>query len=81
MDARKSTHPLIYVVEYGPDIFRVGRSGNNIVSSKIRKSFLPERVSPFWNALPISVRSSSSVNDFEINSGCFKNDCISKGIT
>ena len=53
------------LVEYGPDVFRVSRSGNNIVSNNnlninksnvrnIRKSFLPERVLPFWNALPIS---------------------------
>ena len=80
------------LVEYGPDVFRVSRSGNNIVSNinlninksnvrNIRKSFLPERVLPFWNALPISVKNSSSVNDFKINLQVFKLDCISKGVT
>ena len=80
------------LVEYGPDVFRVSRSGNNIVSNinlninksnvrNIRKSFLPERVLPFWNALPISVKNSSSVNDFKINLQVFKIDCISKGVT
>ena len=79
-------------VEYGTDIFRVSRSGNNLVSSinlnvsksnirNLRKSFLSERVLPFWNALPISVKNSSSVNDFKINLEVFKNDCISKGIS
>ena len=47
----------------------------------IRKSFLPERVLPFWNALPISVKNSSSVNDFKINLQVFKIDYISKGVT
>ena len=47
----------------------------------IRKSFLPERVLPFWNALPTFVKNSSSVHDFKINLQVFKSDCISKGVT
>ena len=79
-------------MEHGPDVFRVGRSGNKIVLNvnlntnksyvrNLRKSFLPERVLPFWNALPISVKNSSSVNEFKINLRVFKSDCISKGVT
>ena len=80
------------LVDYGSNIFKASRSGSNIVSrinlaidnsnvKNIRKTFLSERVLPFWNALPISVKNSSSVNDFKINLEVFKNDCIKKGIT
>ena len=79
------------LVEYGEDIFNLSRSGSNIVSSvslkvgnakikNLRKTFLPERVLPFWNALPVFVKNSYSVNNFKINLEIFKSDCISKGI-
>ena len=51
-------------VKYGQDIFKLSRSGHNIISKinnsvareicKIRKSFLPERIINYWNNLPLS---------------------------
>ena len=79
------------LVEYGTDIFNMSRSGSNIVSNinfnvencrvkNLRKAFLPERVLPYWNALPVYVKNSYSVTNFKINLEVFKKDCISKGI-
>ena len=60
------------VVDYGHDIFTLGRSGRNIVScglkvSSFRKKFFSERVIQYWNVLPNFVKLSSSVNSFKAN--------------
>ena len=66
------------LVEYGSDLFNVSRSGSNIVSKvkcgvettkfrNLRKSFLPERVIYYWNALPVDVKNSFSVSSFKEN--------------
>ena len=66
------------LVDYGDNLFNLSRSGSNIVSNmnlevsntkirNLRKSFLPERVLPYWNALPVFVKNSYSVNSFKIN--------------
>ena len=60
------------VVDYGHDIFVLGRSGRNIVScglkvSCFRKKFFSERVIQYWNVLPNFVKLSSSVNAFKAN--------------
>ena len=60
------------VVDYGQDIFTLGRSGRNIVScglkvSSFRKKFFSERVIQYWNVLPNFVKLSSSVNSFKAN--------------
>ena len=79
------------IAEYGENIYKISRSGSNIVSNvslnisntkvkNLRKSFLPERFLPYWNALPIFVKNSFSVNNFKMNLDIFKNDCISSGI-
>ena len=79
------------LVEYGSDIFNISRSGMNIVSKikcniksskllrNLRKTFLSERVIPYWNALPVEVKNSYSVNSFKVNLEYFKKDCIKKG--
>ena len=69
-------------MDYGQNVFNVGRSGNNIVSrpniskskaiGKLRSSFLPDRVVSYWNKLPISVRLSKDVIDFKKNLDNFK---------
>ena len=80
------------LVEYGSDLFNVSRSGSNIVSKvkcgvettklrNLRKSFLPERVIYYWNALPVDVKNSFSVSSFKVNLECFKTDCIKNGMS
>ena len=73
-------------VEYGKEVFHVSRSGKNIISkgsiskctpiNKLRKSFISERVKPYWNSLPVSVKTSSSVEMFKANLESFKKECI-----
>ena len=72
------------IVEYGQDIFNVSRSGSNIISKlrcdsnnsvkKLRTSFISERVRIFWNSLPVSVKTSSSVEMFKANLENLKKD-------
>ena len=72
------------IVEYGQDIFNVSRSGSNIISKlrcdsnnsvkKLRTSFISERVKIFWNSLPVSVKTSSSVEMFKANLENLKKD-------
>jgi len=73
-------------VEYGKDVFKVSRSGNNIVSKdsyergnsavkKLRSSFISERVKSYWNSLPTSVKTSSSVDMFKANLENHKREC------
>ena len=74
------------IVEYGKDIFKVGRSGRNIISNfecskgtsknigKLRSSFLPERVRNYWNHLPCYVKNSENVPSFKANLEKFKRE-------
>ena len=73
------------IVDYGKDIFKLSRSGSNIVSKidtakvssndicKLRSSFLPERVKNYWNNLPLHVKKSKSINDFKVKLENYKN--------
>ena len=73
-------------VKYGQDIFKLSRSGHNIISKinnsvareicKIRKSFLPERIRNYWNNLPLYVKMSENVLDFKINLEKFKSQSV-----
>ena len=60
------------IFESGQDIFHVSRSGSNIISKvrcdssnnsvkKYKTFFISERVKIFWNILPVSVKTFSSV--------------------
>ena len=67
------------IVDYGKDIFRLSRSGRNIIREstftnsnvdssaivKLKSSFLPERVRNYWNNLPNFVKSSVYVPSFK----------------
>ena len=77
------------LVDYGQNVFRLSRSGSNIISKslndgdvdsgvkKLRYQFIAERVKPFWNNLPIHVKNSSNVDMFKANLESFKKGCIS----
>ena len=70
-------------VKYGQDIFKLSRSGHNIISkinnsvareiSQIRKS---ERIRNYWNNLPLYVKMSGNVLDFKINLEKFKSQSV-----
>ena len=65
-------------VNYGKSMFRISRSGYNLVSmvdrsDKYRKSFFAERVIHYWNALPVNVKVSKSVDAFKCNLGRHRN--------
>ncbi|KAL5265305.1 hypothetical protein ACHWQZ_G006143 [Mnemiopsis leidyi] len=86
IEAFKATSGL---TEYGQGLFRMSRSGLNLVSSNrccksatkvrnVQSSFLPERVIPFWNKLPSEVKNSTSVLNFKIGLESFKKERISK---
>ena len=79
------------LTDYGSGMFRISRSGLNLVSSNrcsrsltkiknIQKSFLPERVIPYWNKLPPDVKNSVTVFSFKIKLEGFTKGMISKSI-
>ena len=66
------------LVNYGQNMFRVSRSGCNLVSkgikvSRARQDFFGERVIQYWNLLPAYVKESPSVDSFKINLELYKN--------
>ena len=77
-------------VEYGKNVFKLGRAGRNIVSKldydvdksiyNLRKSFLQDRIKGYWNSLPEYVEASENVLDFKINLEKFKKDGIKRNI-
>ena len=76
------------IVDYGKNVFRLSRSGNNIISklklscnnrkiSNLRSSFLPDRIKNYWNRLPKFVKLSKTVNEFKSQLDIFKNNSTS----
>ena len=67
------------IVDYGKGVFKISRSGRNIISridyskrnckpiDKLRSSFLPDRIKNYWNNLPSYVKNSKNVNNFKDN--------------
>ena len=61
-------------VDYAGNVFKVGRSGSNIMSKintnvknyicRLRQSFLPDRIKNYLNKLPAYVKVSGSVTKF-----------------
>ena len=77
------------ISEYGSGLFRTSRSGLNLVSSNkcnrsnakvrnLQRSFLSERVIPYWNKLSSEVKNSDSVLTFKVRLESFKRSCLSK---
>ena len=68
-------------VNYGQSMFKMSRSGLNIISrgtkvSLARKDFLSERVINYWNLLPANVKRSPSINSFKANLDIYKAKCL-----
>ena len=55
----------------------VSYDNSNSVVKKFRSSLLSELVQSYWNSLPASVKTSSSVNMFEAILEDYKKDCDS----
>ena len=68
------------VVDYGSKLFKWSHSRLNIVTrthgkgekGNVRKAFFSERVRPYWNKLPTSVKKSKNVEQFKVNLAKFK---------
>ena len=80
------------LTEYGSNIFCFGRSGMNLVSNSrcnngsskvkhLQRSFLPERVIPYWNKLPSGVKNCESVLSFKIQLEEFKKRCLANSMS
>ena len=70
-------------VNYGSSLFKLSRSGVNIVSTsdvnKGHKDFFKERVIHLWNSLPLFVKISRTVEQFKINLDKHKRASIKGG--
>ena len=74
------------IVAYGSSVFRISRSGYNLVSkqydsnnskiNKLYRSFLPNRVQTYWNKLPTHVKNSTSVEQFKVHLELYKKQSI-----
>ena len=65
------------ISDYGKKLFKVSRSGANLVSrpgdeNKLKHAFFPRRVINFWNKLPTYVKFSTSVDSFKNNLSKYK---------
>ena len=71
------------LAKYGSNMLNFSRSGLNLVANSrcskgitkvtnLKKSFLPERVVPFWDKLPSEVKRSESVPTYKIKLEKFK---------
>ena len=73
-------------VDYGGNLFNIGRSGSNLISRpsksndpnvrKLVNSFISQRVIKYWNKLPNEVKNSESVPHFKINLQSYKDNCL-----
>ena len=72
----------LYCKQLVPKSWKEARCSRNSTKIKnIQKSFLPERVIPYWNKLPPDVKNSVTVLSFKIKLEGFKKDMNSKSIT
>ena len=70
-------------VNYGSNLFKLSRSGVNIVSTSgvngCNRELFKERVIRMWNSLPLFVKISKSVENFKINLDKHKRTSINVG--
>lgn len=59
-------------VPYGQGLFKLSRSGYNIVKTTGKRQFLPNRIANYWNKIPCSVKDTSSVDYFKLRLESYK---------
>ena len=67
------------ISDYGQDMFKFSRSGNNLISRpgdehKLKHAFFPHRVLKYWNKLPPPLKFSKSVDSFKNHLSKFKKE-------
>jgi hypothetical protein len=65
------------ISDYGQHLFKVSRSGTNLISRpgdehRLKHAFFPRRVINYWNKLPTYVKFSTSVDSFKNNLSKYK---------
>ncbi len=59
-------------VDYESDLFRLSRSGANILKDNRGDKILSNRVANYWNKVPNAVKEASSVDAFKARLECYK---------
>ena len=77
---------LAGIANYGNEMFRVSRSGNNILyptgkRSNNQQDFFNTRVIQYWNKLPPNVKSASTVQSFKTRLESYKMSCINNQLS
>ncbi len=67
------------IVKYGKNLFRLSRSGMNILKDGRGGSLLSNRVANYWNKIPDNVKNSASVDCFKSRLQNFKSASINSG--
>ena len=61
-------------VPYGQHLFKISRNGYNIIQTKTKRDFLPNRIANYWNKVPRYVKNSYYVDEFKIRLQEYKED-------
>ena len=68
-------------VDYGQTLFRVSRSGANILKDKRSDRILSNRVANYWNKIPQSVKDADTVSTFKARLEKYKKETVSSGVS
>ena len=68
-------------VDYGQTLFRVSRSGANILKDKRSARILSNRVANYWNKIPQSVKDTDTVSTFKAQLEKYKKETVSSGVS
>ena len=68
-------------VDYGQDLFRMSRSGMNILKDKRGDGILSNRVANYWNKVPGWVKQCDTVETFKARLERYKLDTIESGVS
>ena len=68
-------------VDYGQTLFRVSRSGGNILNDKRSDRILSNRVANYWNKVPQSLKDAGTVSTFKARLQKYKTETVSSGVS